>query len=274
MENDLAALAGMSMALLAAGVGAGLLAGLLGIGGGIVIVPALFQLFTLLEVPEDVRMHLAVGTSLSTIVATSLSSARSHWRRGAVDPALLRSLGPAIVVGAIGGAALARITESDVLTGLFAVLALLMAAKLAFLPKELRLADALPGPVPRAGIGLGIGGLSTMLGIGGGVMTVPVLTLSGVDMHRAVGTAAAVGFLIALPGTLGMMILGPEVDPGGPLITVGYVSLLGFLVMTPSTVLAAPWGARLAHRIDGTLLGRLFAAFLLVTAARMAWSLL
>ena len=259
-------------ALLIVGVFAGLLAGLLGVGGGIIIVPALFQLFTVMDVDPAVRMHLAVGTSLSTIIVTSISSLRAHNRKGAVDWGLLRSLGPGVAVGVIAGTVIAGVVSGAVLTAVFATLALLVAVYMAFAPEDLRLAEALPSGATRFGLGGGIGGFSAMMGIGGGTLTVPSLVVCNYPIRQAVGTSAAVGLIIAVPGTIGFMISGFGAE-GLPPLSLGYVSLLGFVVLVPMTALAAPWGAKLAHAIRPRLLRLCFAAFLAITSVRLFASL-
>ncbi|MDZ7801020.1 MAG: sulfite exporter TauE/SafE family protein [Trueperaceae bacterium] len=256
------------LGLLIAGAFAGLLAGLLGIGGGIVIVPALFTLFSVLEVDPAVRMPLAVGTSLSTIIVTATMSARSHYHRGAVDLALLRSWAPWILVGVIIGSVVARFAPQGVMLLVFATVALIVAGYMALAPEGVRLADDLPrGPV-RWVIASLIGGVSSIMGIGGGTLSVPTLTLCSYPVRRAVGTGAAIGLLIAVPATVGMMAAGWG-RVGLPTGSIGFVNVLGFAVLVPMTALMAPVGVRLAHRIPPRWLRRAFAAFLLLTALRM-----
>lgn len=256
------------LGLLIAGAFAGLLAGLLGIGGGIVIVPALFYLFTVLDLDLAVRMPLAVGTSLSTIVVTATVSARVHWRRGSVDVALLRSWAPWILVGVVIGSFVAGFAPQGVMLVVFATVAMIVAVYMALAPDGVTLAQELPKGPARWAIATVIGGVSSIMGIGGGTLTVPTLTLSHYPVRRAVGTGAAVGLLIAVPATIGMMIVGWG-DPRVPAGSVGYVNLLGFAVLVPMTALAAPFGARAAHRIPPALLRRAFALFLLITSLRM-----
>jgi len=257
-----------AIGLLGAGVFAGIMAGLLGVGGGIVVVPAFYHLLTLLGVDESVRMHIAVGTSLAVIVPTSLSSVRSHRARGAVDMALLKSWAPAMTAGVVLGSILAALADSRLLTGIFATMALGFAASLAFGKETWRLGDRMPGPPLREIIAAATGCLSTMMGIGGGTFGVTAMTLFGVPIHRAVGTAAGLGVVISIPATIGFVLSGWSV-PGRPPFSLGYVNLAGFVLMAPGTVLAAPFGARLAHSMGRTLLTRAFALFLVVTSLRM-----
>ncbi len=270
---DPTTLAVFAAALLAAGGVAGVLAGLLGIGGGIVMVPALYQVFALLGIDEAVRMHAAVGTSLAVILPTGLSSARAHWKRGAVDPSVLRAWGPWVVVGVALGTGLATVLGGRALTGLFAVVAFLMAIRLFTGSEDKALRDGLPPAPWSPAIGLGIGAISALLGIGGGTFSVPAQVMCGRPIRRAVGTAAAIGLIIALPGAVGFAVTGLGLD-GRPPLSVGYVNLLGFACLVPASVAAAPLGARLAHALDPDLLRKGFAVFLLTVGGRMVYGLL
>jgi uncharacterized membrane protein YfcA len=273
LETDIAFLGLLAAMLLAVGLAAGVLAGLLGVGGGIVIVPALYHVLGLVGIDEGVKMHLAVGTSLATIIPTSIASTRAHLRRDAVDLALLRNWGPAIAVGVVVGAALTGIVRGEVLTAVFAVVALAVALHMALSPERLRVADHLPGGAARAGMGALIGLFSTMMGIGGGTLTVPTLVLCNYPIRRAVGTAAAIGLIIAVPGTVGAVVNGWSVR-GLPPLSLGYVSLLGLVLIVPATMLTAPLGARLAHAMRTRALRLAFALFLGITSVRMFHGLL
>jgi uncharacterized membrane protein YfcA len=254
--------------LLLAGAVAGVLAGLLGVGGGIVIVPALFYIFGYLDVDTSVRMHLAVGTSLATIIPTSVRSMRAHQARGSFDGQLFRAWMPALVAGVVVGSGLAGLANTFVLTVLFAVVALLVSLHMAFGRPEWRLASQPPRP-PASWLLAGcIGSISAMMGIGGGTLSVPSMSLFGVPIHRAVGTSAGFGLLIALAGTLGFMLTGWGLT-ALPDFSVGYVNWLSFLLIVPATVLFVPLGARLAHSLSQTNLRRAFAFFLALTALRM-----
>lgn len=257
----------------AAGVVAGILAGALGVGGGIVIVPALSTLFLFLNVPEAVLMQLAVGTSLATIMATSISSMRAHYKRGSLDVGLLKSWVPGVAVGVVLGAAIARYVHGDVLAGVFAVVALAAAGHLMFTPEGAKLADGLPKNPARAGIGGVIGLVSSLMGIGGGTMSVPVMTLCGIPVRTAVGTSSGIGLVIAVFGTAGFIWAGWG-QPGLPAFSLGFVNVLGFIVIVPMTVLTAPLGARLVHALSPVLVKRFFAVFLTVTAVKFGWQLL
>lgn len=254
--------------LLATGAIAGLLAGLLGVGGGIVIVPVLFLLFNALAIPDAVAMHVAVATSLATIIPTSISSARAHHRRGAVDPGLLKLWAPFIFVGAGFGGYISQYIKGDYLTAIFGGIALFVALNMAN-PKKFVIADSLPeNPLKNGTIGGVIGTLSALMGIGGGTFSVPALTLYSVPMHRAVGTAAAFGFIIAVPATLGFIYAGWGVE-GRPPFSLGYVSIPAALIIFSVTILTAPLGAKLAHAINPRALKLAFAVFLAITSIRM-----
>lgn len=266
-------LVSMALALVATGVVAGMLAGMLGVGGGIVIVPVLYHLFTLMGVDESVRMHVAVGTSLATIVPTSIMSARAHRRRGSLDPAMLARLVPPVLVGVLVGAVLSGFVSGKVLTSVFAIVALLVALNMAIKRDNVSLRDGLPGRVGTSALGVSIGSLSTLMGIGGGTLSVPILHALRTPMHVAVGTGAALGMVISLPGAIAFVVNGIGVPHRSPTM-VGYVDLLGMALIVPATMMTTQWGARLAHAIDARLLRRLFALFLALTSARMFYGLL
>lgn len=266
-------LTSMALALVMTGVVAGVLAGMLGVGGGIVIVPVLYHVFTLMGLDESVRMHVAVGTSLATIVPTSIMSARAHRRRGSLNSAILARLVPPVVVGVLVGAILSGFVSGKVLTAVFASVALLVALNMAIRREDVALRDGLPGRVGTSVVGVSIGSLSTLMGIGGGTLSVPILHALRTPMHVAVGTGAALGMVISLPGAIAFVINGLGVPHRSP-TSVGYVDLLGVALIVPATMLTTQWGARLAHASDARLLRRLFALFLALTSARMFHGLL
>ena len=262
----------LGAALIGTGIIAGILAGLLGVGGGIVIVPVLYHLLSYVGIAEDVRMHVAVGTSLATIIFTSISSSRAHYKKGAIDLRLLKSWGIVIFIGVLGGTWMASIVNAQILTGIFAVLALLVAANMAFRPAGSHLADKLPSSPLKEVLALFIGWFSAMMGIGGGTFSVPILTLFNYPIRQAVGTASAIGLIIAIPGTIGFLAAGLNVTdlPPGNL---GYVNLLGFAVIVPMTIVFAPVGAHIAHTINTDLLKKAFAFFLFLTSLRMFYGI-
>lgn len=261
------------VAMIGAGLAGGLLAGLLGVGGGIVTVPVLYQILAAMDIDPSVRMHVAVGTSLAIIIPTSFMSARSHARREAVDRELLRSWGPAVLAGVVVGSLLAGGFDGRVLTGVFAVAALVVAGNLMLRREGSKIRDGFPGPVSKAGLGVAVGTLSTLMGIGGGSFSVPILSALGYPMRRAVGTAAAVGMIIAVPGAIGYLLLGIG-EPFRPPFTVGFVNLIALAVIMPVTMLTAPLGVRIAHAIPPRALRFSFAFFLGVTSIRMFYDLL
>ena len=255
--------------LLTGGIG-GVLAGLLGIGGGIVIVPVMEAALAFLGVDPAIRMHIAVATSLATIIPTSISSARAHHRRQAVDTELAKRWAVFILVGALAGSVFATQVHSRVLSAVFAVTALVIAIKL-ILPLDGRtIAREVPRGLSIHLVPTGIGAVSSMMGIGGGTLSVVTLTLFNLPIHRAVGTAALFGLFISIPGTMGY-ILGGLGDPRLPPGSFGYVSVIGFLLIAPTTWLTAPLGAAIAHRLSPRQLGMLFGAFLLLVSLRMFW---
>lgn len=258
--------------MLGAGAAAGLLAGLLGVGGGIVIVPLLYHLLTLVGIEEAVRMHVAVATSLLVIVPTAFVSSRSHAKRGAVDGRLLRTWGPAILVGVLLGTTVAGHVGGRTLTAVFAVVALLVAANFIFRSRATTLVDGFPNAAVKAGLGIVVGTFSAMMGIGGGTLSVPILTAFGYEARRAVGTAAAIGLIIAIPGAIGFILSGLG-EPGRPPFSLGFANLLGAAIIVPMTILTAPWGARIAHAIPQRALKIAFGVFLALTSARMFYDL-
>jgi uncharacterized membrane protein YfcA len=262
-----------ALGLVITGVVSGLVAGMLGVGGGIVVVPVLYHVLALLGVDESIRMHLAVGTSLATIIPTSYSSVTAHNRKGAVDWDLLRRWAIPMFVGVLIGSALAGIASGRTLSLVFAIVAIPAAIHLAFSGENRRISDHLPqGPIGLALPAL-IGGVSTMMGIGGGTVGVPVMTLFGVPIHRAVGTASAFGAIISIPGTIGAIIAGWHAHYLPP-YALGYVNLFGFLLIAPTSFFAAPFGASIAHMTDVKRLRGFFAVFIAISTARMLYDAL
>lgn len=263
----------LAAGLLVAGVISGLIAGLLGVGGGIVVVPVLYHVLAAVGVDEAIRMHVAVGTSLAAIIPTSISSMRAHAKRGAVDCQLIRRWASPMILGVIAGSLVAGFVSGSVLTIVFASVALPVAVFLAFGREDTRLTDHVPGGAGGGIIAALIGGVSTMMGIGGGTVGVPTLTLCGVPIHRAVGTASAFGIIISIPGAIGMIMNGWH-EGGLPPYSLGYVNLLGFALIAPASFLVAPWGAHLAHRASRKRLRVVFAFFIAITALRMVYDVL
>lgn len=263
----------LAVALLATGVVAGIIAGLLGVGGGIVIVPVLYYMFTALKIDPAVLMHVAVGTSLATILATGSSSTWAHYKRGSVDLELLKRWWWAIALGVIAGATLAGNISGGALTLVFGFVALAVSANMMFRKDGAHLAESLPGTPVKEVLGFLIGGISVMMGIGGGTLGVPTLTLFNYPIRKAVGTAAAIGLIIAVPGTLLSIYFGWD-EAGRPPFSLGFVNLVGFVLIIPASTFAAPLGAKIAHAIDPSKLKLVFALFLGFTGLRMIYGVL
>ena len=251
------------------GLFAGFVAGLLGVGGGIVTVPVLEFALRFAGVPEEYRMHVAVATSLAAIIPTSISSARTHHQKGALDVSLARRWALPMVIGAGIGSLLAARAPLAVLAGVFGSVALLIALKMLLPLDHWRAAQRVPQGVGGPTIATLIGGVSAMMGIGGGTLTVPTLHLCGYPIHRAVGTAAFFGICISIPGTIGYLLAAPPVSL--PWATVGYVSLAGLALIAPGSMLTATWGARVAHSLDRRRLAQAFGVFLLLVGSRMLY---
>jgi uncharacterized membrane protein YfcA len=255
------------LVLLGAGVLTGFLAGLLGIGGGGILVPVLYEVFGALDVDDGVRMHLAVGTSLAVIIPTSFRSFAGHRAKGAVDMGLVRSMALAVVAGVIFGAVLARFSDKTVLQGIWVGAATLISLKLYLGLQKWQLGETVPGQPFRAIYGGLVGLVSSLMSVGGGVFISSLMTLYGQSMQRGVATASAFGLLISIPGTLGFVWAGwgaEGVLPG----SLGYVNLLAALLIIPTSVLAAPIGVRIAHRVSRRKLELAFAVFLSVVGVR------
>ena len=253
--------------LMASGVLAGTLAGLFGVGGGVVLVPALLYAFDFLGYDPIFTTHMAVGTSLAIIIPTAFSSSHSHYRKGAVELFLVRKLMIPVTFGAVVGSVIADSLGGDMLKGLYAVIALFLAINL-FKKKSIILSEQLPSQGFTMIHVFIIGILSTMMGIAGGALFVPYFSAYNHQMLKAVGTSAALGLLIATPGAIGFAVNGLDVANRPP-FSFGYVSLVAFLCIIPMTVLTAPLGAKLAHQLDKLLLKRLFALFLIAMSLRM-----
>ncbi|MBF0481262.1 MAG: sulfite exporter TauE/SafE family protein [Desulfovibrionaceae bacterium] len=254
------------------GLIAGILAGLLGVGGGIVVVPALVFIFSVQGLPAGHVMQMALGTSLGTIMFTSISSFRAHHRRGAVDWGIVKAIAPGILLGTFSGSYLAARLSTDVLKGFFGVFLLYVATQMLLdvRPKPSRELPGLPG---LTGAGLIIGAVSSLAGIGGGTLTVPFMTWCNTPMRLAVGTAAAIGFPIALAGTAGYLVNGLGAA-NLPDYHLGFIYLPALAGVSAASVLTAPLGARLAHALPVSALKRFFAVFLYLVAGKMLWGLL
>lgn len=273
---DWAALAGywpFVLGLLVTGVFSGLAAGLLGIGGGAIIVPALSTALSLMGYDSDVVQHVAVGTSLAIIIPTGIMSARAHYQRGALDMRVLKLWAPLIVIGTFIGGLMAGYFSGDVLRIVFAVMAFVIAANIVF-AFQTRLMGHLDGSSLTHRISaFVVGYISALMGIGGGSLTVPTLVAFGATMHAAVGTSAAVGVAIAVSGTLGFVIAGWG-EAGLPPFSVGYINLVALVLVAVLAAVFAPMGAAIAHRLNQQTLKYVFAAFLVFVGLNMLWKVL
>jgi uncharacterized membrane protein YfcA len=258
------------LGLMATGIVSGVAAGLLGIGGGAIIVPALGTALLLLGYDGDVVQHVAVGTSLAIIIPTGVMSARAHYRRGALDLKVLRLWTPLIVAGTFIGGLMAGLFSGDVLRIVFAVMAFVIAANIVF-GLQTRLMGHLNGSsLTHRVSAFVVGYISSLMGIGGGSLTVPTLVAFGATMHAAVGTSAAIGVAIAISGTLGFVISGWGAA-GLPPLSLGYINLVALVLVAVLAAACAPMGAALAHRLDQRTLKYVFAAFLVAVGLNMLW---
>ena len=261
-------LATLAAILLVGGALTGFLAGLLGIGGGAIVVPVLYHLFEFIGVPDAVRMQLCIGTSLAIIVPTSIRSLMSHNKRGAVDWATLKLWLVPVAIGTAIGALIAAWVSSNSLKAIFGVVAFLIAAQMMIGTRALRIGDDLPGRPVMAAYGLVIGVLSSVMGIGGGSFGNLIYAVYGRPVHQGVATAAGLGALIAIPGTLGFIIAGLPDEALLPPLSLGFVSLIGVVLVAPTSLLTAPLGARLAHGFSRRQLEVALGIFLLVMGGR------
>ncbi|MCJ0761624.1 sulfite exporter TauE/SafE family protein [Variovorax terrae] len=257
--------------LLGAGFVAGFLGGMIGAGGGLIVIPILYHTFTGLGVDPAVRMHLVVGTALAAVVPTSLLGARAHWLRGNVDRTIVKRLALPIFFGAsLAGAVSGHLGNRALSLGF--VLAAALVSLNMMLKTGVKLGNGLPGRFCTGVIGAAIGSVSTLVGIGGATLTVPVLHAFRTPMPVAVGTAATLGALIGLPGAIAFMIGGwgdVRVPPG----SLGYVNGVAAALIFPASAVAVSWGARFTRQVNERALRAMFAAFLALTAARMLFSL-
>ena len=247
---------------------AGFMAGLLGVGGGIIMVPALYYAFTVLDFDLATRMHISVGTSLAIIVPTSIISAKTHMEHKAVDVNLVKSFGIFIVLGVIGGTFLAvNLRTSDFIL-FFSIMAFIVGLFFIFFrdkflenPKKIK--DSIKNIS-----GVAVGFISVLLGIGGGSLMVPFMRTFGYDIRKSIGTASAIGILIAISGTITMITGGEIINNISTPYTIGYINLFGFIVFVPVTMLMARIGAKAVYRIDKKLLSKIFGSFLIIVSIR------
>ncbi len=266
---DLTSIGTMAAISIAAGVFGGILAGLLGVGGGIVIVPALYIALTQIAlINADLAMQIAVATSLLTIVFTSLSSGMGHYKRGAIDFELLKLWAPSIILGVIIGSLLGSIVSGYILIGIFACVAAIVAGDMIFRKAPAKVEPRGFSRPVWAGLGVLAGTISSMMGIGGGTVCVPLLSFLGYDIRKAVGTSAAIGFVIGLPSAVIYGFSG-QTQEGLPPFSLGYINLLAAAIIIPLSTSFARLGVRIAHSIPRETLRLVFGMFLAITSLRM-----
>ena len=265
---DLSEIINLLVVLSIAASVAGFMAGLLGVGGGIIMVPALYYAFSVLDFDVATRMHLSVGTSLAIIIPTSVISAKTHMEYDAVDFKLVKSFGIFIILGVIGGTFLAVNLKTPIFVLFFSVMAFIVGLFFIFFrekvvenPKQIK--DSIKNIS-----GIIVGFISVLLGIGGGSLMVPFMRTFGYDIRKSIGTASAIGFLIALSGTITMITGGKIVGNVNTPFSIGYINLLGFIVFVPVTMLMARLGAKAVYKLDKKLLSKIFGTFLIAVSIR------
>ena len=252
----------------AAAAVAGFMAGLLGVGGGIIMVPALYYAFTVLDFDIVTRMHLSVGTSLAIIIPTSIISTKTHMEYDAVDFKMVKSFGIFILFGVVGGTFLAVNLKTPALVLFFSIFAFVVGLFFIFVREKLMENPKKISNFVKNISGIIIGFISVPLGIGGGSLMVPFMRTFGYDIRKSIGTAAAVGFLIAVSGSITMITGGKIIDNVSTPFSLGYINLLGFIVFVPVTMIMARIGAKAVYKIDKKLLSKIFGTFLIIVAAR------
>ena len=265
---DLSELINLLVVLGVAAAVAGFLAGLLGVGGGIIMVPALYYAFTVLDFDIITRMHLSVGTSLAIIIPTSIISTKTHMEYDAVDFKMVKSFGIFILFGVVGGTFLAVNLKTPALVLFFSIFAFIVGLFFIFVREKLMENPKKISNFVKNISGIIIGFISVPLGIGGGSLMVPFMRTFGYDIRKSIGTAAAVGFLIAVSGSITMITGGKIIDNVSTPFSLGYVNLLGFIVFVPVTMIMARIGAKAVYKIDKKILSKIFGTFLIIVAVR------
>ena len=269
MENlNLSEILNLLVVLAVAAAVAGFMAGLLGVGGGIIMVPALYYAFTILDFDVLTRMHLSVGTSLAIIIPTSIISTKTHMEYDAVDFKMVKSFGIFILVGVILGTFLAVNLKTPPLVLFFSIFAFMVGLFFIFLREKLVENPKTISNIVKNLSGIIIGFISIPLGIGGGSLMVPFMRTFGYDIRKSIGTAAAIGFLISVSGAITMIIGGKIINNVNTPFSIGYINLLGFVVFVPVTMIMARVGAKVVYKINRKPLSKIFGAFLLVVSIR------
>ena len=270
----------LAVLLVAVGALSGFLAGIFGIGGGAILVPVFYECFRLAGVPLEVRMPLCVGTSLAIIIPTSISSYRAHRARGAIDMDVLRAWWLPILIGVIGGSVVARYAPERLFKIVFVMVAYFAAARLLSANENWKLGEDLPKGLLMRVFGLGVGLLATLMGVGGGLFANLLMTFYGRPIHQGVATSSAIAVLVSIPGALGYIYAGwpaaahyPDVAALQFPLALGYVSLIGAVLVMPMSLLTAPLGVRVAHAMSKKTLERSYGAYLLIVGSRFAISL-
>jgi uncharacterized membrane protein YfcA len=258
--------------LVMAGACAGMLAGLFGVGGGTVIVPVLYEVFGLYGVPDEIRMPLCIGTSLAVIVPTSISSFAGHYKKGAVDSAVLRVWILPIFVGVVAGTVVATFAKPVLFKAVFIAVSLFLAVRLLAGKDKWRLGEKLPGAMSLTCYGLIIGLSSSLMGIGGGLLATLVLSLYGTPIHVAIATASGVGVIVSIPGALGYLAAGWN-QSGLPPLSLGYVSIIGLALLTPLSLMTVRYGVNFAHRLDKRQMEIALSAYLFFISFRFLVSM-
>jgi uncharacterized membrane protein YfcA len=256
--------------LLVTGAFAGLFAGLLGIGGGIVLVPALYYSFIWLGFEDDLMMHVSVATSFLIMIPIGLSSARAHWKKGAVKTELLKNIGPGVLIGVLIGTIIAAHINGGSLRNVFALSLLLLSITMFINPSRITSVNGMPGRLGAGMAGMFIGALASLIGIGGAIMSVPFMNICKIPMHHAVGTASALGVVISVPALIGYIYIGLG-EEGRPPFSIGYANLLAWIVITPISVAIAPVGASIAHKLPAARLSKIFGCLLILLSLRMLY---
>jgi uncharacterized protein len=264
----------LAIALVVAGAATGILAGLFGVGGGAIIVPILYQVFTVIDVPETVRMPLSIGTSLAIIIPTCIAAYRAHRAKGAVDRDILRRWAWPCFLGVAAGSFIAAFAPPWLFKIVFVTIAGGNGILLLIGRKDWRVTNGLPASWPMRAIGFAIGIFSALMGISGGMISNIVILMFGRTMQQAVATSAGLGIVISIPGTIGYMLAGWPKMALLPPLSIGFVSLIGFALLAPLSILLAPYGVRLAHAISKRRLEIAFGLYLLLVSARFVINLI
>ena len=270
----------LALLLIAVGALSGFLAGVFGIGGGAILVPVFYECFRLAGVPLEVRMPLCVGTSLAVIIPTSISSYRAHLARGAIDKEILRAWWLPVLIGVISGSVIARYAPERLFKIVFVMVAYSAAVRMLSANENWKIGEDLPKGLVMRVFGLCVGLLATLMGVGGGLFANLLMTFYGRPIHQGVATSSAIAVLVSIPGALGYIYAGwpvaahyPDVAALQAPLALGYVSLIGAILVMPTSLLTAPLGVKVAHALSKKTLERAYGSYLLIVGTRFAISL-